>query len=604
MISGAVCFSDRFPDLPSDSSATKYGEAVFHPVVSDWFSGGYFLHPGLPYAAKDVYYRNEESDILVLLSGSVYNRSDLPVSVSKSSEVCDPELIAYLFLEEGSAFVNSLNGDFAIFIIRPGHREAFLFRDHIGIRPLAFMMDGERLIFSADIPGLCSSVSFGYPLDRDFFLNYFKYIDHNKTPDQRVKKLPPGHYVRFSPKGLKEEKYWFPEVIKTEKGLSYDSMISDLSRLLQDAVRIRCDNRFVAGAHVSGGLDSGIVSAFARREFGGQESFNGFSWSPGEVEVPDNDSDERELVRKSCEKAGIEPHFSQMNRHSYEHYISNSYNNQGSFIEDEISDKAVTLGVNLLFSGWGGDEFISTGHSGIDLDLLRGLRLRTFFHRNPVNTPRKFARRFLFYVLYPALNILDPRAAGSLRREVRYLKAAFKRSDRQAISNFFFHRSRRGMHLKVLRFSGLPARCECWHRMGFMKGLEYRYPLLDKRIVEYMLKVPSENLCRTSFFRPLLRDIGRGVLADEVLANESKNDPVYWSHTGAMNEVVASSLMEEEEQWEKNPDLDFIDFKVLKEDIKQYREGLTFADNGLFFRSIVYFKSIHEFTTGYRRAGG
>ena len=156
------------------------------------------------------------------------------------------------------------------------------------------------------------------------------------------------------------------------------------------------------------------------------------------------------------------------------------------------------MGVNLLFSGWGGDEFISTGHSGIDLDLLRGFRFRTFFRRNPVSEPRKFIRRFLFYVLYPALHILDPRAARSFSRDARYIKKDFKRSDREAISSFYFHRSRRGMHLNVFRFYNLPERCESWHVMGFRKGVEYRYPLLDRRIIEYMLKVPSELLCRNS----------------------------------------------------------------------------------------------------------
>ena len=49
-------------------------------------------------------------------------------------------------------------------------------------------------------------------------------------------------------------------------------------------------------------------------------------------------------------------------------------------------DRAVALDTNLIFSGWGGDEFISTGHLGIDLDLLLDLKLGAFFRRNPVNT--------------------------------------------------------------------------------------------------------------------------------------------------------------------------------------------------------------------------
>ena len=108
--------------------------------------------------------------------------------------------------------------------------------------------------------------------------------------------------------------------------------------------------------------------------------------------------------------------------------------------------------MNLIFTGWGGDEFISTGHSGIDLDLLHMVEARDFFRRNRVTRPRKFIRHFLFFVVYPALHILDP---GSCQEhsgvDARYIKDAFKKSDRKAISSFYFHRSRREMHLNVLQ---------------------------------------------------------------------------------------------------------------------------------------------------------
>jgi len=603
MFSGFFCLSGRFSHDPEASRICDCGEAVFHPVACDCFRGGYFLHPRLPYTSEDAYFRDDSDDILVLLDGSVYNRSDMAAGNGRSSGLRDPELIARLFLKEGPGFVSKLNGDFAIFIIRPGRHEAFLFRDHLGVRPLAFHVKGDSLMFSADNIGLCRFVSSGAPADSEFFLNYFRYTDYRKAPDPGVKKVMPGHYISFGPEGLKEMKYWFPEDIRTERKLSYDNMLSDLSWLLEDSVRIRCDSRFTAGAHVSGGLDSGVVSALARLEYSKQDSFKGFSWSPGEIGVAADDGDERELVLKSCGMASIEPLFSGMDEGTYKRYISRSYLNQGYFIEDETSDTAAGVGVNLLFSGWGGDEFISTGHSGIDLDLLRRFRLKAFFRRNPVGEPRKFARRVLFYVIYPAFHILDPRAARSFRRETRYLKESSKRCDRRAIASFYFHGSRRRMHLNVFRFYNLPERCESWHRMGFMKGVEYRYPLLDRRIAEYMLKVPSELLCRTGQFRPLLREIGKGILPGEVLANESKNDPLFWKNTADLNRSAAVAFMSEPEKWEKNPDLGFVDFAVLNDDIRRYREGLTVADSDLLFRSVVYIKAINEFTARYRKAG-
>ncbi len=96
------------------------------------------------------------------------------------------------------------------------------------------------------------------------------------------------------------------------------------------------------------------------------------------------------------------------------------------------------------------------------------------------------------------------------------------------MGNYFFHTSRQQVHLGVLRFYHFQERCETWAVNGFRKGVEYRYPLLDRRIIEYMLKVPSAMLCKTDYFRPLLRLISEGILPEEVRWQADKSDPVCW----------------------------------------------------------------------------
>ncbi len=600
MFAGSVCLDGLSGSSGINCSRYGYGDALFHPVICDCFSGGFWLHPRLPYGREDTYYQDDSEDILVLLSGRVYNKSSLAVARSLSADLPDPLLIAKLFIADGPVFAERLNGDFAFFILRPGRREAFLYRDHIGILPLAWITEGNTLTFSTDITGLCRSHSRGGSSDTEFFLSWFKYIDYRRTPNPDVRKTEPGHFIHFTPEGLKCVKYWFPEKISTDRALSYERMITDLGELLQDSVRIRCDSRFTAGAHVSGGLDSGVVSSLARREYSMQELFPGFSWSPEAIDYSGDKPDERLLVRSSCTMAGIEPVFSRMDEDLYRYYISRSYYSQGYFIEDETSDRAAAEGVNLLFSGWGGDEFISTGHSGIDLDLLRGLKPGLFFRRNPAGNPKKFIRRFLFYVVYPVFHILPPGSARGFRRDAKYILRSYARSDRVAISSFFFHSSRRRMHLNVLRFYGIPERCESWYMLGFRKGVEYRYPLLDRRIIEYMLKVPSELLCRTGLFRPVLRELGRGLIPEEVRLNEDKNDHLFWEHTDSLYRRAAMHFMDEAGGWKENPDMKFVDFRLLLKDIAEFRSKGSVPDEAVLFKTVVWLKAIHEYTVRYR----
>jgi len=157
------------------------------------------------------------------------------------------------------------------------------------------------------------------------------------------------------------------------------------------------------------------------------------------------------------------------------------------------------------------------------------------------------------------------------------------------------------MHLNVLRFYNIPERCESWYRMGFVKGVKYRYPLLDKRIVEYMLRVPSKLLCRNHWFRPLLREIGLGLIPEEIRLNKSKNDPIFYAFMVEAIKKAALSVMDEVTCWRSNPDLHFVDFDLFIRDIELFRNCTAALDEKILSSSLVNLKAINEFTKEYRK---
>lgn len=583
--------------------ATDCRDLQFQQVLHGGFSGGYYLQKLLPWTANDFFHRDDQNDVMVLLSGSIYNREELAAQCNLTGPVADPELVSRLFRDEGADFVKKLNGDFAIFLWQPVGKIAYLFRDQVGIRSLAYTIDSGALYFSSDTVGLCRTFSKDRNIDSDYLLGYFRYIDYRKTPNPKVIKLPPGHYLEFSVSGSSVKKYWEPEKIREERHLTREKMFSDLKKLVTDAVAIRCDSRFTAGAHVSGGIDSGIIAALARMEYAGQDEFTGFSWSPQDYVAPAGTKyDERELVIKSCRKAGINPLFSEMSSSDFPGIVSSYYTNHGFFSEDSTIDQAVRAKTNLIFSGWGGDEFISTGVSAMEPDLLRRLKFGIFFRRNPVYPPKLFIKRMLFCVVYPSLSIKSRGMINSFKNDARYIKKSFSQSDRKAVRYFHFNTSRHQFHLNMLRFYHLQNRCESWNVNGYRRGVEYRYPLLDRRIIEYMLKVPTELLCKTDDFRPLLRELGDGILPEEVRMNRSKNDPVYWKWMDELFREAAVSFMVEVSVWRANPDLSFVDFDLLTRDISIYKDSPESVQQKVLFRGLVYLKAIHEFTVDYRKS--
>lgn len=574
-------------------------DTFFSQVVSQFFSGGYYLNPAFPVTISDIFFSDNEKDILVIMSGFFYNKQELEFIYNDGKKLPASQLIAIMFHAEGPEFIKKLNGDFSIFVHKPGNKECYLFRDHVGIRPLVWTTYDKILFFSSEIIGFSKAFSTHDNEDTEYLLASFKYINNRRTPNKDVLKLKPGHYLRYSKNGIEISCYWNPEKIKTDRNLKYDQMSEDLRILLDDSIKIRCDNRFFAGAHVTGGIDSGIVSSFARREYSAQEKFYGFSWSPVSYSPKNVHYDERDLVIKLCIQNNIEPVFSSLSQEDFFNVVSAFGRNHGYYSEDSISEQVVRTGTNLVFSGWGGDEFISTGDRAIEQDLLRNLNFKLYFKRNPIKHHKKLIKYLFESVLLPAIGLLDYETAKSFRDEARYIKKAYKKSDREAIAYFYFHTSRHQLHLNMLKSYHLQERCEYWSLMGFRKGIEYRYPLLDKRIIEYMLKVPSELLCTTDYFRPLLRELVKDILPEEVRVNWDKSDPVYreWIETLFTNASMV--YMNEIETWKTKTYMGFVDFDMLLKDIGNSNLHLEGIKNKPFCRPIVYLKAIDSFCRDY-----
>lgn len=589
----------RFNSVESFLKGKCDPELVFNPVNIERFTGGFLQHVRLPWTASDFCYYDPDSHLLVLMSGAVYNVTDLQGVEAGSGTAAMPELIASLFMNEGPGFVSRLIGDFVIFICLTHKSEAYLFRDHVGIRPAAWSVKENTLFFSSDICRLSAVHGDGRVPDDEYLSGYFRYGDRRRTPNPEVGRLLPGHYLHFRDGVTELTRYWNPGSFRTKKELTYVQVLADLGEILRDAVRIRCDRRFTAGAHVSSGIDSGLVAALARSGYGEQEFFPGYSWSPAVASGEVSGRDERETVRDVCYMAGIGHRFTDFGPEDLVDYVSSLYGNPDLFYEGKILSGALDDGVNLLFSGWGGDEFISLADRGIDQDLLRGMHLRTFFRKNSLRHFRWFITNQFRFVVFPALGIIEGAVRRSFSDDARYLKKGYKKSDRGAVATFYFHTSRRQVHLNMLRFYHLQKRCEDWMTDGYRRGVEYRYPLLDRRIIEYMLTVPTVVLYRPNGPRALVRDLSEGLLPESVRENYSKTDPVLLAHTYRVHEEAALRLIDEVAEWKSSGALKFIDFALLEKDIDHYRAGSGGTVDRILFRGMLRIKAVYEFVRRY-----
>ncbi len=574
--------------------------AVHHPVSHRDFSGGFFLDPRLPHTVEDFLYIDPESGLLVLLWGEIYNRAELLGTLGIAGyQPPDPTLIARAYSVRGTSFVEDLNGDYALVIYPPHQAPVLVFRDHLGVKPIAFYQKDPDFYFSSDVVALCR-VFHEKEINIERLLGNFKFIDERQTYHPEVRKVTPGHGVSYQNGQVIEHSYWQPERIRTDRSLSAEQMLIDLDALLTDAVRIRSSPRFRAGAHVSSGLDSSMVAALARREYPHQAAFYGYSWSPARYDSDALPYDERDLIAETCAMADLIPVYIDMELKDVVAVANNFIAYQGYLPEVKTIELAQNRGTNLIFSGWGGDEFISKGEAGMASDFLFSLDWRSFFKLSPLSRLRKLYRTLTGRIFFPAIGRLSSASRRGLAESCRYLKEAYKTSHPPTLGYVYRYRGRRDLHLGYLLSRQFAERTEVWSVLGYKRGVEYRYPLVDRRIVEYMLKIPSKALLDESHYsRIILRKLSAGLLPEGVRWKESKDDPAFHAHIMSQTKARSKLFLPELETFKNDPHLAFIDFEQVEQDILEVQKDENYEYAELLSDRMWAIKEFHEFFKSY-----
>lgn len=168
--------------------------------------------------------------------------------------------------------------------------------------------------------------------------------------------------------------------------------------------------------------------------------------------------------------------------------------------EEAVQRCAAAQGVRVLLSGWNGDGCVS--HSGRQLypDLLLSGRWRRLIaeYRDQDAGAMYFLARHVAWPLLPdaiAGTLLRLRRGKPVARRWLVSPAVARRVKPPAIPRLGAVGVRHSM-LQNLRRGYLVQRIEDWAASGARRGIEYRYPLLDRRLLEFALGLPPEQFCR------------------------------------------------------------------------------------------------------------
>jgi asparagine synthase (glutamine-hydrolysing) len=310
------------------------------------------------------------SDHRYILSynGEIYNFQELRTELEAAGywfrSKTDSEVVLHAYSEWGKDALLKFNGMFALAIWDRKDKVLFLARDRYGIKPLYWARQGNTLAFGSEQKAILAQPGFEKKLNKPALLEYFTFqnIFTNQTLLEDVHLFPAGHYaVIHSGKGdVKPIQYWDYRFREPDVAADKKEYIEELDRLFRQAVNRQLVSDVELGSYLSGGMDSGSITALAAMQFPYLKSFTcGFDLSSAsgiELAFDERAKAEAMSARFKTEhyemvlKAGdMERCLPKLAYHLEEPRVGQSYPN---FYAAKLASKFV----KVVLSGSGGDE--------------------------------------------------------------------------------------------------------------------------------------------------------------------------------------------------------------------------------------------------------
>lgn len=206
---------------------------------------------------------NEDGKISIVFNGEIYNyheiREQLKSKGHRFKTSTDTETIIHGYEEWGEDVCTKLNGMFAFAIWDDHSRKLMLARDRLGIKPLYYYQDNEKLVFGSEIKAILQCPQIKKNIDAAALNNFltFEYIPSPRSIFKGIRKLEPGQWLTWQDNKIKKEVYW--HLSPQPQPWKESEAIEKLWELMKDSVNLRLVSDVPLGAFLSGGIDSSIT---------------------------------------------------------------------------------------------------------------------------------------------------------------------------------------------------------------------------------------------------------------------------------------------------------------------------------------------------------
>lgn len=210
---------------------------------------------------------NEDESLWLVCNGEIYNfrelREELTAAGHRFRTGSDCEVILHAYEAWGDAFTLRLNGMYNFALWDAKRRRLLIGRDRIGVKPLYWRQDGQRIAFATEAKALLELPGVTTDVDRVALASYLNlgYVSAPRSMFAGISKLPVASTMSIEGGATQIERYWtLPE--KVETGVAETEWIERIAAGIERSVKMQMVSDVPIGAFLSGGIDSSAVVAY------------------------------------------------------------------------------------------------------------------------------------------------------------------------------------------------------------------------------------------------------------------------------------------------------------------------------------------------------
>ncbi|MFH0859839.1 MAG: asparagine synthase (glutamine-hydrolyzing) [Candidatus Altiarchaeota archaeon] len=488
---------------------------------------------------------NEDERIWVIFNGEIYNHLQIREELEGKGHAyytnSDTETIVHAYEEYGIDCVKKFNGMFAFAIWDSKSRRFFLARDRLGIKPLYYLLDSDRLIFASELKSIIEFPTVKRELNRealDYYLSY-NYVPAPHSIFEGIRKLQPGHTLTVGERSSALRRYWqltFPH--RPYVSLKYFE--TRIVELLKQAVKARLMSDVPLGAFLSGGIDSSAIVAMMSeisdepvKTFSigfEEESYNELQYAKTIAET--FNTEHTEFVVKMDAISLLE----KLAYHFDEPFADSSA--IPTYIVSEMARKHVTV----CLSGDGGDEQFG------GYDRYRALNLARQYARIPsmLKAPARllmeampssarnksfinFSKRFVEAADLPPIEMYAKWVTSfdNVEKSMLYGGKGYAGFDHIKVLNGYYDECTLPDFLGKTMYADINTYMvddilTKVDRMSMANSLEVRVPFLDHNMVEFTATIPSNLKVRGQTLKYVFKKAVKDILPQQILKRKKR----------------------------------------------------------------------------------